>query len=96
MGKLGYGGKIFRQSLGMAKQRKALWLPPVLVILGIAGAVIVGSGAASELDSIFRRQNICVEILQSKEGRIPEAVSEVSHLFDANFCDVFESGNGHA
>ena len=53
MGKLGYSGKLFRQSLGMARERKAIWLPPLMILLGIAAAVIVGSGAATPLIYAF-------------------------------------------
>ena len=53
MGKLGYSSKLFKQSMGMAKERKALWLPPLMVLLGIAAAVIVGSGAATPLIYAF-------------------------------------------
>jgi hypothetical protein len=53
MGKLGYSSKLFRQSMGLARDRKAVWLPPLLVLLGIAAAVIVGSGAATPLIYAF-------------------------------------------
>ena len=49
MGKLGYSRKLFQESIGMAKERKALWLPPLMVLLGIAAAMIVGSGAMTPL-----------------------------------------------
>lgn len=53
MSKLRYSSKLFKQSIGMAKERKALWLPPLMVLLGIAAAVIVGSGAATPLIYAF-------------------------------------------
>ena len=53
MGKLRYSSKLLRQSVGLARERRALWLPPLLILLGIAAAVIIGSGAATPLIYAF-------------------------------------------
>ena len=53
MNKLAYSGKLIRQTFGMAIEKRAVWLPPLMVILGIAAAVIVGSGAVTPLIYAF-------------------------------------------
>ena len=53
MGKLGYSWKLLRESIGMARELRAVWLPPLMVVLALAAAVIVGSGAATPLIYAF-------------------------------------------
>jgi len=53
MNKLGYSGKLMRETIGMAREKRAVWLPPLMIVLGIAAAVIVGSGAATPLIYAF-------------------------------------------
>lgn len=47
MNKLGYSGKLLRETLGMAKSKRAVWLPPLMILLIGVAAVIIGSGAAT-------------------------------------------------
>lgn len=53
MNKFRYSGKLMRETIGMAREKRAAWLPPLMIILGIAAAVIVGSGAATPLIYAF-------------------------------------------
>lgn len=53
MNKLRYSWKLMQQTIAMAREQKAAWLPPLMILLGLAAAVIVGSGAATPLIYAF-------------------------------------------
>ena len=54
MRKTGYGFKLLRDFVGFARQNRAYWLIPLIVLLGIAGIVIVaGQSAAPLLYTLF-------------------------------------------
>ena len=49
MSKLGYTGKLFMEFVRMARDTKSYWMVPLIVVLGLAAAVIVGGQSAAPL-----------------------------------------------
>jgi hypothetical protein len=43
MGKLSYTGTLIKDLLGFAKQNKAYWIIPMIVVLGITALLVVAS-----------------------------------------------------
>ena len=49
MPKVGYSLKLFREFVGFAHEKRAYWIVPLIVILGIAAVLIVTSQVAAPL-----------------------------------------------
>ena len=49
MARLRYVAKLSREFVGLARQHKAYWLVPLLLVLGMAAFVIVASQTAAPL-----------------------------------------------
>ena len=49
MARLGYGVKLFREFAGFAREKKAYWIIPLILLLGLAGLVIVGGQVVAPL-----------------------------------------------
>ncbi len=49
MAKIGYSFKLFREFVGFAREKRAYWIVPLIVVLGLAAAVIVSSQVAAPL-----------------------------------------------
>ena len=49
MAKIGYSLKLFREFVGFAREKRAYWIVPLIVVLGLAAAVIVSSQVAAPL-----------------------------------------------
>jgi hypothetical protein len=49
MAKTGYSLKLFREFLGFAREKRAYWIVPLIVVLGLAAALIVSSQVAAPL-----------------------------------------------
>ena len=49
MARLRYVAKLSREFVGLARQHKAYWMIPLLVVLGLAAFVIVASETAAPL-----------------------------------------------
>lgn len=54
MGKVGYSLKLFREFLGFARENRAYWIIPLVLILGLtAFIIIVGDAAAPLIYTLF-------------------------------------------
>ena len=54
MARARYGFRLLRQLLGFARENRAYWLIPLLLLLALAAAVIVtGQGAAPLIYTLF-------------------------------------------
>ena len=42
MARLGYGVKLFREFVGFAREKKAYWIVPLVLLLGLVSLVVVG------------------------------------------------------
>jgi hypothetical protein len=49
MSKTGYSLKLFREFVGFAREKRAYWIVPLIVVLGLAAALIVSSQVAAPL-----------------------------------------------
>ena len=49
MAKIGYSLKLFREFVGFAREKRVYWIVPLIVLLGLAAAVIVSSQVAAPL-----------------------------------------------
>ena len=49
MGRIRYSTKLLGQVFGLARERRSYWLVPLVILLGFAAVVIIGSGAATPL-----------------------------------------------
>ncbi len=49
MSKLRYSRRLFGEFVGFARENRTYWIVPLVIILGMAAAAIVGSGAATPL-----------------------------------------------
>lgn len=47
MGKLSYSGRLFREFLQFARENKAYWIVPLVLMLALATLVIAGSQASA-------------------------------------------------
>lgn len=52
--KLRYSTRLFREFVGFARQNKAYWIVPLLLVLGVvATVVVVGQAAAPLIYTLF-------------------------------------------
>ena len=49
MARWSYTGKLFREFVGFAKAKRVYWIVPLIIVLGIASVLIVGSNAIAPL-----------------------------------------------
>jgi hypothetical protein len=49
MARLRYAAKLVRELAGMAREHKAYWMVPLMLVLGLAALVIVASQTAAPL-----------------------------------------------
>lgn len=49
MARLSYSFKLLREFTGLAREKKAYWLVPLVILLGIAAFVVVAGQAAAPL-----------------------------------------------
>ena len=49
MARIRGGAKIFREVVGFARENKAYWMVPLVLVLGLAALVIVASQTAAPL-----------------------------------------------
>jgi hypothetical protein len=49
MGKLSYSTRLFGQFVGFARENKAYWIVPLVLVMGLMAAAIVGTNAAAPL-----------------------------------------------
>ena len=49
MSRLGYGFKLIRELFGFARQNKAYWIIPLVLVLGAVGAIVVAGQASAPL-----------------------------------------------
>ena len=47
MNKLGYVGKLLGEFIGFAKESRAYWIVPLIILLGALGVLIVASETAA-------------------------------------------------
>ena len=54
MGKLGYSGKLLKEFIDFAKENKAYWIVPLVIILALMALLVVaGQGAAPFIYTLF-------------------------------------------
>lgn len=54
MSRLGYSFKLLREFVGFARENRAYWIVPLVLMLGITGFLIVaGQGAAPLIYALF-------------------------------------------
>ncbi len=49
MGKAGYSITLLREFMRFARENRAYWLVPLIMVLGLVGALIVGGQSAAPL-----------------------------------------------
>lgn len=49
MARLRYGARLMREFVGLAREHKAYWVVPLVLVLGLAAFVIVASQTAAPL-----------------------------------------------
>ena len=49
MGRARYAGKLFREFVGFARENRAYWIVPLIVLLGLASFLVVSSQAVAPL-----------------------------------------------
>ncbi len=54
MSKIGYSGKLLREFIGFARENRAYWIVPLVVVLGLTALlVVVGQAAAPMIYTLF-------------------------------------------
>jgi len=54
MSRLSYAGKLFREFVDFARENKAYWIVPLLLVLALAALVVIGAqGSAPFVYTLF-------------------------------------------
>ncbi len=54
MSKIGYSGKLLREFLGFAREKRVYWIVPLVVVLGLTALLVVaGQTAAPMIYTLF-------------------------------------------